>query len=72
MKHPRVRLKAWRDAQNLPQHEACKMLGIGQQYLSMIERQLYPSVKVAQRIEEVTGIPALLWTQFRLGLKRED
>lgn len=69
MKHPKERLKAWRG--DRPQHEACCELGIGQQYLSMIERGRYPSLKLARQIEAVTGIPAILWTQFRLGLKSD-
>lgn len=51
-------LKTWRDAKDLSQHEAAKLLGISQTYYGRLERREQAATgKRAKVIMEMTGVP---------------
>lgn len=56
-------LKAWRAARGLTQFELCKTLDIPPSQLSRYENGSTPSLKLANRIQSVTGgyIPTTAW-----------
>jgi len=57
-------LRAWREGIPLTQHEAGERLGLGQTTLSRFETgKTLPSKGQAERIEQVTGIPAADWSK---------
>ncbi|MDP6933533.1 MAG: helix-turn-helix transcriptional regulator [Myxococcota bacterium] len=58
-----VALRRWREAQQLGQQEAAALLDLSQATVSALERGTRsPSAEVADRVQEVTGIPSKAWT----------
>lgn len=64
--NPRERFKKWREKQKLTAEQTAKQIGCCRSYVYELERNysgndVYPSRRLALRIQEKTGIPAIAW-----------
>jgi transcriptional regulator with XRE-family HTH domain len=63
MKHGRERLREWLDRSKMSQRKTAELIGVTEQYFGQLlhgDRRM-PSLMVAIRIEDVTGVPARSW-----------
>lgn len=63
IKNPRMHLRAWMERQGLKHADVAQALGISQSQVSHLLRGARrPSLDLALRIYDLTGIPIAAWT----------